>query len=108
MDVNHKHEIAERFLENNFANLVKLGDIFEEVEKDHVEGLQDRSELLFYFFIIYKGLIALNDQKLLEVMVSQQFYLKTFGALEWDPEATIENDVVLGQEIGATDSEEEK
>jgi hypothetical protein len=70
MDLNHKHEIAERFIENQCQNLIKLGELFEEVEKEHIEGIQDRSELLFYFFIIYKGLIALNEQKMLEIMVS--------------------------------------
>lgn len=31
-----KHEIVDRFTENDSLNLQKLGDLFEECEKDHV------------------------------------------------------------------------
>lgn len=39
------------------------------------------------FFYIYKGLIQLNDQKMLETIMSEKYYLQAFGALEWDPDA---------------------
>jgi hypothetical protein len=41
--------------------------------------------------VIYKGLISLNDQRLIEALLSSNFYLHTFGALEYDPEALIED-----------------
>lgn len=43
-------------------------------------------ENLLNFFHIYKGLIQLNDERLLEILMSDKFYMYTFGALEWDPE----------------------
>lgn len=46
-----------------------------------------REESLVNLFYIYKGLIYLYDQRLLEILLSNRFYLQTFGALEWDPEA---------------------
>ncbi len=33
-------------------------------------------------FAIYKGLISLGDRKVIEVLLSNEFYLDTFGALE--------------------------
>ena len=33
----------------------------------------------------------MNDSKLLEVLLSTRFYMQTFGALEWDPEALIDD-----------------
>lgn len=61
MDIGHKHEIAEKFVENNCQNLIKLGELFIEIEQEHISEIIDRGEQLFYFFIIYKGLIALNE-----------------------------------------------
>jgi hypothetical protein len=46
-------------------------------------------EYVICFFFIYKGLVLLNDQKLLEILMSNRFYLQTFGALEWDPEGLV-------------------
>lgn len=42
------------------------------------------------FFFVYKGLILLNDQKLLETLMSDLFFQQTFGALEWDPEGLVQ------------------
>lgn len=97
LDISAKHDISERFLENECGNLYKLGEIFEEIEKEHLNKVQDRGEFLFCFFCIYKGLIALNDQRLLETMVSSNFFLHTFGALEWDPEALNDKDHHFGE-----------
>ena len=44
-------------------------------------------ENLLCFFYIYKGLISLYDQRLLEMLLSNKYYMQTFGALEWDPDA---------------------
>jgi hypothetical protein len=29
----------------------------------------------------------LNDERLLEILMSDKYFIDTFGALEWDPEA---------------------
>ncbi len=42
-------------------------------------GFSDRLKLLFY---VFKGIIGLNCQKLLELLLSDQVYLDTFGILE--------------------------
>lgn len=39
------------------------------------------------FFQVFKGLIQLNVEHMIEVLVSDRFYMATFGALEWDPDA---------------------
>jgi hypothetical protein len=80
-----KYDIAERFLDNDSQNLQKLGELFEEIENDLKQVVFD--ENLVNFFYIYKGLIYLYDQRLLEMLLSNRFYMQTFGALEWDPEA---------------------
>jgi len=82
-----KHEIADHFLENNCQNLQKLGDLFLECEKDQRQLKE--FEYLLCFFQIYKGLILLNDQRLIDTLLSSRFYMQTFGALEWDPDALI-------------------
>jgi hypothetical protein len=38
--------------------------------------------MLFQIFAIYKGLLSLGDRKVIEVLLSNAFYLDTFGALE--------------------------
>ena len=68
----------------------KLGELFEDCEKDHTFQKVERNDYLFCFFCIYKGLITLNDQGLLEILMSTPFFMQTFGALEWDPEALVE------------------
>jgi hypothetical protein len=56
--------------------LRKLDIIFGDCES--LENL----EALFSFFAIIKGLISLGDRKVIEVLLSNQFFLLTFGALE--------------------------
>jgi hypothetical protein len=84
-----KYDISERFLDNDSQNLQKLGELFDEIEKEtkQLEYGMTREETLINLFYIYKGLIYLNDQRLLEMLLSNRMYLQTFGALEWDPEA---------------------
>lgn len=91
LDTQVKNEIAHHFLDNDASNILKLGQLFDECEQDTHSKRADRNEYLFYFHCIYKGLISMNDQMLLEVLLSSRFYLQTFGALEWDPEALIDD-----------------
>lgn len=39
-------------------------------------------ETLVNLFFIYKSMLSLGDTKLIETMLSQEYYLDTFGALE--------------------------
>ncbi len=43
-------------------------------------------EALFNIFFVYKYMLQLGDQKLIEALISKEFYSDTFGALEYDPE----------------------
>ena len=88
-----KQEILDHFLSNNNQNLTKLGELFEECEAGYLQRKQSRDQEISFedeilnFFYIYKGLIQLNDQKMLETIMTEKYYLQAFGALEWDPDA---------------------
>ena len=69
---------------------MKLGELFEECEKEHLQKKIDRNDYLYCFYCIDKGLISLNDHRILDTLLSTPFYLHTFGALEWDPDALVE------------------
>ena len=88
---NHtKCEFAENYLENDSQNLQKLGELFEECRPEskwHGDVVNHR---LMHFLTNYRGLIQLNDQRLLETLMSNRFFLQTFGALEWDNDALFE------------------
>ena len=88
MEPQAKFDIAEKFLDNDQHNLIKLGELFDEIEADSYKNNKDIvDEHLLCFFYIYKGLISLNDNRLLETLLSNKFFMQTFGALEWDPDA---------------------
>ena len=59
-----------------FLFLRQLKTIFDDVE----DSLSIANLMLI--FSIYKSLISLGDKKLIETLLSNQFYLDTFGALE--------------------------
>ena len=52
---------------------------------DQAEGLE-ASEHLFYMFHLYKAMLSLGDSKIIEALLSKEFYMFTLGALEYDPE----------------------
>ena len=56
--------------------LRKLRDIF-----NTSEDIQN-IETLFHLFNIYKAMLSLGDTKIIECLLSQEYYLDTFGALE--------------------------
>lgn len=89
----NKNQIADHFLDSDGLNLQKLGELFEECEKEDENSEKiDRQSYLQCFFAIYKGLLLLNDQRLLEVLMTDRFYLQSFGPLEWDPDALVYDD----------------
>lgn len=75
-----KRRCCHIILQDDSAFLRKLHDIF-----DKAEDLVNY-EALFNIFFIFKYMISLGDSKLIETLISQDFYLDTFGALEYDPE----------------------
>jgi len=94
MDASSKHDIAERFMENDCQNLHKLNELFTSCENDETIKKTEKNDFLICFFWIFKGLIMLNDQRLLEILLSKAFCMHTFGALEYDPEAMTDNDFI--------------
>lgn len=85
IDNEAQQDIIEHFLGNDCQNLTKLGELFTECEAE-VNDRKSSAENLMPHFYIFKGLIQLNDQRMLETIMSEKYYLFTFGALEWDPD----------------------
>lgn len=54
----------------------KLHDIFTTVDE------LENHEALFNLFYIYKYMLSLGDTKLIEVLLSKEFFMDTLGALE--------------------------
>ena len=101
-ELDAREDICEQFLQNDTQNLSRLKDLFSEVETllrqlqsdadaDQSRCMQTEDNMIL-LFQVYKGLIQLNIEQMLEVLVSDRFYLATFGALEWDPEALTQGD----------------
>jgi hypothetical protein len=67
-------------LADEAAFLRKLHDLI-----DKAEDLSNY-DALFNIFFIYKYMISLGDSKLIETLMSKDFFLDTFAALEYDPE----------------------
>jgi hypothetical protein len=66
MEPQAKFDIAEKFLDNDQLNLIKLGELFDDIEAES-----------------YKN----NKEIVDETLLSNKFFMQTFGALEWDPDA---------------------
>ena len=83
MDAMKKKKLISNVLADNSLFLRRLGDVFELAERE------DYPEHLAKIFYIYKGLISLSECRLVEILLNDEFYQKTFGALEYDPEIKI-------------------
>ena len=80
VDQNRRNKIIERMYENDEAYLQKLKEIFEILEDlESEEGLQK-------MFLVFKALLNISDIRLLETLLSEKYYLTTFGALEYNTE----------------------
>ncbi len=62
------------------AYLKELANLFHQVDE-----LQDANKL-FDTFNLYKSLIQMGESSLMELMLSEDLYEATFGALEYDPD----------------------
>jgi hypothetical protein len=56
--------------------LVELGKSFREAESS------ENAEALFDIFYIYKNIVTYSEQKVIECLLSDEFYLDMFGAFE--------------------------
>lgn len=79
-DVIRKRRCAQIIQQDNNLFLRRLKDIF-----GHMEDLENYEEL-FNLFYIHKYMLSLGDTRLIETLLSNDFYMETFGALEYDPE----------------------
>lgn len=80
-----------------FNEAEKELDKFKQSTSDNLAGVLEQKtaateDNLILFFQIFKGLIQLNIEHMLEILVCDKFYLTTFGALEWDPEGMQSNE----------------
>lgn len=111
MEPQAKFDIADKFLENEQHNLIKLGELFDEIETESLKANKDMvDEHLLCLFYIYKGLISLNDNRLLETLMSNKFFMQTFGALEWDPDAlqsSMIDPLFSGQQEGMDENDDD-
>jgi hypothetical protein len=71
---------VQTILKDDSEYIKKLQEIF-----DLAEDLKNY-EQLSTMYIVIKSMLSLGDQKLIENLFSDQFYLFAFGALEYDPE----------------------
>jgi protein phosphatase-4 regulatory subunit 3 len=69
--------IARRIIDSDW--LETLHQLYREAEASS-------SNLLPFYFYIYKGLVSLHNKELLEHLLSEQYYLDFFSALEHDPD----------------------
>ena len=53
-----------------------MSDLFDKAEE------LENQETLFLMFQFFKGVLSLGDTKLIETLLSADFYLTTLGALE--------------------------
>ena len=78
-------KINEEVMENNCHFIKKLGELIDIEEKNKKDN--ESTDALSYIFVIFKYLFLLAKRELIEVLVSDEFYTITFGALEYDLES---------------------
>lgn len=78
-------KINEEVMENNCHFIKKLGELIDIEEKNKKNN--ESTDALSYIFVIFKYLFLLAKRELIEVLVSDEFYTITFGALEYDLES---------------------
>lgn len=85
IDLSRRSKAMERLCENDHEYLKKLQEIFNTFEDlENEEGLQK-------IFLVYKSLLNIADMRLFETLLSDQYYLSTFGALEYNNEISMKH-----------------
>lgn len=85
IDSTRRTKAIERMFENDEEFLRKLHDLFitlEDLESE--DGLQK-------LFWVFKSLLNIADMKLYETLLSDKYYLTTFGALEYNNEISFKH-----------------
>jgi protein phosphatase-4 regulatory subunit 3 len=80
IDQGRRNKALERLYENDEEFLKKLHELFEKL--DDLES-EDGLKKIFY---VFKALINIADMKLYETLMSDEYYMTVFGALEYNPE----------------------
>lgn len=61
-------------------------EYFQTLAKTFIEAEDlENAEALFNIFYIYKNVVTYGDQKIVELLLSDEMYIDFFGALERDP-----------------------
>ena len=85
IDQSRRNKAIERMYENEETFLKTLQELFTLLEDlENEEGLQK-------MFLVFKALLNISDMKLLETLMSDKYYLTTFGALEYNNEISNKN-----------------
>lgn len=79
----------------------ELGKAFREAET------QENAEALFDIFYIYKNIVTYGEQKVLETLLSDEFYLEMFGAFERKLLLLVGDPSYLNQDLDLTSENEQ-
>lgn len=80
VDQGRRPKVIERVYENDEQFLRKLKDLFVVLEDlEWEDGLQK-------LFLVYKSLLNIADMRLIETLLSDTYYMTTFGVLEYNNE----------------------
>lgn len=83
IDQNRRNRVIDKIFENDESFLKKLQELF-----NNLEDLEAHEQLK-KMFLVFKALLNISDMKLLETLLSDQYYLTTFGALEYNTEISM-------------------
>lgn len=97
------NQINEEIMDNNCQFIRKLGEIFDDEEKNTKTTITNNTvstdntntniytrdmNTLSYIFVIFKNIFLVANRELIELLVNDELYNITFGALEYDIEST--------------------
>lgn len=99
VDQSRRNKVIERMLENDQAFLVKLKEIFEALE-----GIVSEDGL-HKMFLVFKALLNISDMRLLETLLSDKYYLTTFGVLEYNNEISTKHIETKHRKVSPLDNE---
>lgn len=96
IDQTRRVKVIERIYENDEEFLRKLKELFTVLEDlESEEGLQK-------IFLVFKAILNIADMKLYETLMSDKYYLTTFGALEYNTEISNKHMETKHRKVGPT------
>jgi hypothetical protein len=75
-------ENEEKNLEEKKSEITKITNANTDIELKEIETKNQHYENLSLIFTIFKSILCIADQSMLEMLVSDEFMYITFGALE--------------------------